>query len=40
MAKEKNEKPATTLGGAPVTLFGTFPSSDRQRLTSPSSIKT
>jgi thioredoxin-dependent peroxiredoxin len=25
MAKEKNEKPATTLGGAPVTLFGTFP---------------
>ncbi len=25
MAKEKNEKPTTTLGGAPVTLFGTFP---------------
>ena len=26
MAKENKEKPATTLGGAPVTLFGTFPS--------------
>ncbi len=25
MSKDKNEKPATTLGGAPVTLFGAFP---------------
>jgi len=25
MAKDIKEKPATTLGGAPVTLFGTFP---------------
>jgi thiol peroxidase len=25
MAKDKNEKPAVTLGGAPITLFGTFP---------------
>jgi thiol peroxidase len=25
MAKDNKEKPATLLGGAPVTLFGTFP---------------
>ena len=25
MAKDNKEKPAVTLGGAPVTLFGTFP---------------
>ena len=25
MAKDTKEKPATTLGGVPVTLFGTFP---------------
>ena len=25
MAKDNKDKPATTLGGAPVTLFGTFP---------------
>jgi thiol peroxidase len=30
MAKDNKEKPATTLGGAPVTLFGTFPSVGQQ----------
>jgi thiol peroxidase len=30
MAKDNQEKPATTLGGAPVTLFGTFPGVGQQ----------
>ena len=30
MAKDNNEKPAVTLGGAPVTLFGTFPGVGQQ----------
>ena len=30
MAKDNQEKSATTLGGAPVTLFGTFPSVGQQ----------
>ncbi len=30
MAKDNQEKPSTKLGGAPVTLFGTFPSVGQQ----------
>ena len=30
MAKDNKDKPATLLGGAPVTLFGTFPSVGQQ----------
>lgn len=30
MAKDTSKKPATTLAGAPVTLFGTFPSVGQQ----------
>ena len=41
MAKDNKEKPAITLGGAPVTLFGTFPGRRaRQPRTSPWWIRT
>jgi thiol peroxidase len=30
MAQDNKDKPATTLGGAPVTLFGTFPNVGQQ----------
>lgn len=30
MAKDNKEKPAVTLGGAPDTLFGTFPGAGQQ----------